>query len=136
MKTIFESVITRGDFELATMLSKIDAYHVEGKLTDTERDELYAKARGGMQPQYDITKEIENLWDAIRELQNKSVDNTEPEDEQPEVEEYPEYIQPTGAHDAYQIGAKITEYGKKYICKLPNTVYPPSIYPAAWDSVN
>lgn len=137
MKSIFESAIAHGGFDLAAMLGKIDAYHIEGKLTDIDRDELYEKARGGMQPQYDVTKEIENLWAAIKVLQNKHIDDVEPpEAVQPEEDVYPEYKQPTGAHDAYQVGAKITEGGKKYICKMPNTVYPPSIYPAAWESVD
>ena len=34
------------------------------------------------------------------------------------VEEYPEYVKPTGAHDAYKIGDKITYNGKRYECHL------------------
>ena len=45
MKTIFENVIERGGYDLTGLLNRIDSYHVMGKLTDAERDELYAKAR-------------------------------------------------------------------------------------------
>ena len=41
MKTIFENVIARGDYDLAGLLKKIDGYHIAGRLSDDERDELY-----------------------------------------------------------------------------------------------
>lgn len=44
MKNIFKSVITRGGYNLSALLKKIDVYHIEGKLTDSERDELRAYA--------------------------------------------------------------------------------------------
>ena len=60
MKTIFESVIARGDYNLTDLLGKIDSYHVMGRLTDAERDELYAKARAGALDAlgYDVKAEI------------------------------------------------------------------------------
>jgi hypothetical protein len=33
----FKEVISRGGFNLSSILKKIDVYHVEGKLTDDER---------------------------------------------------------------------------------------------------
>ena len=51
------------------------------------------------------------------------------------TEEYPEYIAPSGAHDAYKIGDKITYNGKKYVCKLDNCVWSPDAYPAGWEEV-
>lgn len=44
MKNIFKSVIARGGYNLSALLKKIDVYHIEGKLTDSERDELRAYA--------------------------------------------------------------------------------------------
>lgn len=32
MRTIFEQVIARGDYDLTAMLQNIDRYHIEGKL--------------------------------------------------------------------------------------------------------
>ena len=52
--------------------------------------------------------------------------------------EYPEYKQPTGAHDAYYNGDKVTFEGKKYICIAPEDtacVWSPSDYPAYWKLV-
>lgn len=52
MRTIFEQVIARGDYDLTAMLQNIDRYHIEGKLTDEDRESLYALAREGAQPVY------------------------------------------------------------------------------------
>lgn len=40
MVNIFKSVIARGGYNLSGILKKIDIYHVEGKLTDAERNDL------------------------------------------------------------------------------------------------
>lgn len=46
--------------------------------------------------------------------------------------EYPEFEQPTGAHDAYAKGSKITFEGKHYISLIDANVYSPTAYPAGW----
>jgi len=45
----------------------------------------------------------------------------------------PEWIPPTGAHDAYKKGAKVTYNGKIYICTYDNNAYAPGVY--GWDLV-
>ena len=40
MKDIFTDVILRGGFNLSGLLKKIDVYHIEGKLTDEDREYL------------------------------------------------------------------------------------------------
>lgn len=49
--------------------------------------------------------------------------------------EYPEWKQPTGAHDAYQKGDKVTYNGKKYISLIDSNTYSPADYPAGWKLV-
>lgn len=44
------------------------------------------------------------------------------------VEEFPEWKQPTGAHDAYNVGDKCSYNGKHYICDINGNVYPPPTY--------
>lgn len=128
IKGIFEQTILRGGFNLAEMLERIDLYNVEAKITDEEREALYALAREHAAPQYNYDAEIEAIWAAIRELQQAQEEGggTEPTDE------WPEYVQPTGAHDAYQVGDKITWNGKHYICIFANCVWSPADYPAGW----
>lgn len=49
--------------------------------------------------------------------------------------EYPEWKQPTGAHDAYHEGDKVTYNGKKYISLIDSNTYSPADYPAGWKPV-
>lgn len=71
MYSTFVGVIEQGSFDLTALLHSIDAYHIEGKLTDSERTELYALARKAAAPDYDVRLEIEGMWEAIRALQTR-----------------------------------------------------------------
>lgn len=48
------------------------------------------------------------------------------------LDEWPEFVQPTGAHDAYKKGDKVTFEGKHYISLIDGNVYSPTAYPAGW----
>ena len=50
-------------------------------------------------------------------------------------EEWPEFAQPTGAHDAYHAGDQIAYNGKHYICKMDGCVWSPDVYPTGWQEV-
>ena len=43
-------------------------------------------------------------------------------------EEYPEWIQPTGAHDAYALGAIVTHNGQLWISTVASNVWEPGVY--------
>lgn len=49
------------------------------------------------------------------------------------IEEWPEFVQPTGAHDAYNTGDKVTFEGQHYICLIDNNTWSPAAYPAGWE---
>ena len=49
------------------------------------------------------------------------------------IDEYPEWVQPTGAHDAYNIGDKVTYNGQHYVCTSNANVYAPDVY--GWDLI-
>lgn len=49
------------------------------------------------------------------------------------AEEWPEFKQPTGAHDVYMAGDKTTYKGEHYTCKADNTAHSPEEYPEAWE---
>ena len=61
----------------------------------------------------------------------------EPGPDEPEVpaEEWPEYSQPQGAHDAYMAGDRVTWHGVRYECLSDGCVWSPTDYPAAWREV-
>ena len=44
------------------------------------------------------------------------------------LDEYPEWVQPAGAHDAYNIGDKVTYNGQRYVCTSNANVYAPDVY--------
>ena len=50
--------------------------------------------------------------------------------------EYPEFVQPTGAHDAYAKGAKVTYNGKRYVSLIDANVWTPEVYPTGWSEVS
>lgn len=51
------------------------------------------------------------------------------------VEEWPEFKQPTGAHDAYAKDTKVTFEGKHYKSLIDANVYSPTAYPQGWELV-
>lgn len=55
----------------------------------------------------------------------------EPEPEEPEVT-IPEFVQPTGAHDAYNTGDRVSYNGKVYESVINSNVWSPDAYPQGW----
>lgn len=49
------------------------------------------------------------------------------------AEEWPEWSQPVGAHDAYTKGAKVSHNGKHYISTADSNVWEPGVY--GWDEI-
>lgn len=47
------------------------------------------------------------------------------------VDEWPEWVQPTGAHDAYNKGDKVSYNGKHYICTIDANAYAPGV--SGWE---
>ncbi|MBE6671337.1 MAG: hypothetical protein E7593_03945 [Ruminococcaceae bacterium] len=129
MKNVFKTVIEKGDYDLTALIKKIDTYHIEGKITDEERNELCSQARVSPKAQYNYDTEIEKLWEAVRALQKNETNNGATED-------IPEWKQPTGAHDAYITG-NVMRYtdGKVYVSMIDNNVWSPDTYPAGWEVV-
>lgn len=57
------------------------------------------------------------------------------ETETPPTETIPDFVQPTGAHDAYKKGDKVKFEGKIYESLIDANTYSPSAYPAGWKEV-
>lgn len=49
------------------------------------------------------------------------------------LDEFPEWVQPTGAQDAYNKGDKVSYNGKHWISTVDSNVWMPSVY--GWDEV-
>lgn len=128
--------INTGNFELAGILRKIDILWTEGSLTDDEREEYKALARdkAPMEKGYAAYEErflrLEERIKALEEAHRAETGETA------EPEEYPAWITPTGAHDAYYAGAKMTwTDGLRYVCTAPEgyaVAYGPDVLPGYW----
>lgn len=136
MYRILRSVIESKDFKLEDILYKISKMYVEDRITEEQKSELdnMARSKARMENSYDIQKQLDNIFARLEALENKNVETEDAETTEP-VEEYPEFVQPTGAHDSYKIGDKVTYNSKKYICKMDNCVWSPDTYPAGWEEV-
>lgn len=83
------------------------------KIGDRFRDEydgilyeVYASAGDNLYPPHQVPAVWKRVWE----------------------EEWPDWIQPTGAHDVYALGAKVKHNGKKWISDANNNVWEPGVY--------
>lgn len=145
MYEVIRNVILSGRFELVDMLSKIDTIWLQGNLTDNQRAELVDLARNHAEPENsyaglkaqvatlfqnytEMGTLLASLTDRVTVLEGGTVEPAEPE-------EYPLYKAPTGAHDAYNTGDKITYNGKRYICVATEgtaVAWSPDVMPDYW----
>ena len=143
MKELFLNVINNGDYELRDILRKINLSYIKSELTDEDKTELEDLARANANPQNSYApveirleeafRRIEALESKVKALEGTETD--EPVEGEEVVEEYPEYVQPLGGHDAYKIGDKITFNGKRYVSLIDGNNWSPSIYPQGWEEV-
>lgn len=137
MYEVTKNVIQSGSFELAGILAKIDTLWVQGSLTDGERLELIGLARGKADPAHSFAPmqaQIDALAARVAALEGKVA----PAEPDAPAEEYPAYVQPTGSHDAYHNGDRVTFNGKQYTCVAPEgvaVVWSPEVYPDYWEEV-
>lgn len=134
MYEIFKNILNNKKYELVDILNKIDEFYVQDSLTKEQKEELEEEARKNANPvnsYADFQTQIDKLAERITVLENK-LSSSGTGSEGAEEDEYPEYVQPTGAHDAYKIGDKITYNGKHYECIYDGCVWTPDAYPQGW----
>ena len=124
MKEIFEDIIARGEYRLSDILAKIKKYHIEGELTDEEKDELIVMARGNARKENEI-----NVYEKLIELEMRVISC---EKQQPaESGEAEEYI----PGKWYYSGMKARFKDEVYTCIAPEgtpCVWSPEEYPTYW----
>ena len=139
MYEIIKNVIQSKQYELTDVLRKIDTLWFEGTLTEEQRAELRESAQTNAKPENSyapLQNQINTLFENVKELAQEiaALKNGGVAPEEP-TEEYLPYVQPTGAHDAYKAGDKITYKDKKYICQKDGCVWNPDDYPQGWKKV-
>lgn len=111
--TIYDPIPYEGNMELYK-----DKYYIQN-------DVLYICTRdSGIA----LTHVLSDLVGTYVKLVNQQTD-TETQDD------YTEFKQPTGAHDAYKKGDRITFQNKRYESVIDDNVYSPENYPAGWKLV-
>lgn len=130
------SRIQDGHFDLEEMISLINYYHIHSELTTEERENLIEEARSMAEEalEVDPKSEILALWTAVRALQDEVAllrSGTAPQTPLPDS--FPDFIQPTGAHNAYNSGQGVTYNGKHYRSLIDGNVWSPDTYPAGWE---
>ena len=107
MYEVTKNVIQSGNYELTDILTKIDTMWLQGSITDSERLSLIEMARGKADPSHSyapLQAQIDSLAQRVAVLESKY----NPADPETPADEYPDYVQPTGAHEAYYNGDKMT----------------------------
>lgn len=139
MYSIIKNVILNHTYtDLNKLLAKIKRIWIEENITDEEYNQLINLTLNNIPVKnYDIQVQIDKLWAAIHKLEsnsNNNSNNNQSNNEEPEnsIDNIPEFIQPTGAHDAYQQNDMVTYNGAIYISLINGNVWAPDIYPAGW----
>ncbi len=86
-----------------------------------------------------IVQDEGNFYRSIHDVTN-AAQNTKPS-ENPSMwtrignpdEEYPQWFQPIGAHDAYQVGDKVTHNEKRWVSIVNANIWEPGVY--GWEEV-
>lgn len=86
-----------------------------------------------------ILKDGDRLYRSIHDITNVA-QNTKPS-ETPSMwspignpeEEYPDWSQPLGAHDAYALGSKVSHNNKKWVSTAKDNIWVPGVY--GWEEV-
>lgn len=140
MYSTIKSVIESGRYELNDMLKKIDTIWLQGGVTDEQKDELVELAREKADPAQSyapLQEQLDQAFAKISALESRVsvLEAGETPEPAPDPEEWPQWVQPTGAHDAYQTGDKVTYNGKHYQSTINGNVWSPDAYPAGWQLV-
>lgn len=140
MYSTIKSVIESGRYELNDMLKKIDTIWLQGGVTDEQKDELVELAREKADPAQSyapLQEQLDQAFAKISALESRVsvLEAGETPEPAPEPEEWPQWVQPTGAHDAYNTGDKVTYNGKHYQSTINGNVWSPDAYPAGWQLV-
>lgn len=133
----FQTIINTGGYDLADLTERIKTMYAMGELTEDEIKQLLEQAQTNAKPDdsyaplSDRVKYIEE-WETTIEKRLRKLETGSSTDPNGLADEWPEYKQPTGAHDAYHVGDKITYNGKHYTCVLDGCVWTPDAYPQGW----
>ena len=130
-----EKIDTVNATQSITFVTLAEAGQIDD-VTATEHADLFVRWIEGVDC-YDgrIVKRFEELYQVIEGKGHIAQTGWEPENAPSlfkkignPTEEFPQWSQPIGAHDAYDVGAKVTHKEKKWIATVGGNVWEPSVY--------
>lgn len=131
--------IKSADFTTATFIEQAEAGNVDAE-TASQHSDLFEPWASGMEYTVDALRQYEGqLYRCVQA--HTSQDDWTP-DKTPSLwvkahdpaEEWPEWMQPTGAHDAYAKGAQVSHNDKHWISDIDANVYEPGV--SQWTEVS
>lgn len=118
------------------LIAKIQRLYIEGTLTESQYTELRTMlAEQNPVKTYDVESELDRVWVELRRIASIVDSMPEPSPEPEPSEDVPDWVQPTGAHDAYQKGDKVRYNGNVYESLIDGNVWSPDAYPAGWQKL-
>lgn len=132
-------ILNGSGWNLTSILHQLDILWLENQITEEERNSLKDYARMRAQSEYSyapldervLTLELalKALEDRVKALEDGDTPTPGPD---PEI---PEWVQPTGAYNAYNIGDKVRYKGQIYESIIDGNVWAPDVYPAGWREI-
>lgn len=113
------------------LIEKMQRLYLEGILTEEQYLTLRtALAEAQPVKTYDYEAEFDRLWVEVKRI--AAIVDTMPEPTPTPEPDIADWVQPTGAHDAYNTGDKVRFKGDIYESLIDGNVWSPEVYPQGW----
>ena len=119
-------VIQSGEYNLSDLTKKIDTLWLKSYLTDDERESLTKLAIEKANPDAGLPSFSERM--AALEKRVSKLEGNLSSGGDSGSSDWPEWVQPTGAHDAYSKGSQVTHNGERYVSKIDANVWEPGVF--------
>ena len=119
-------VIQSGEYNLSDLTKKIDTLWLKSYLTDDERESLTKLAIEKASPDAGLPSFSERIAALEKRVSNLEGNLSSGGDSG--SSDWPEWVQPTGAHDAYAKGSQVTHNGERYISQIDANVWEPGMF--------
>lgn len=119
-------VIQSGEYNLSDLTKKIDTLWLKSYLTDDERESLTKLAIEKASPDAGLPSFSERM--AALEKRVSKLEGNLSSGGDSGSSDWPEWVQPTGAHDAYAKGSQVTHHGEKYVSQIDANVWEPGVF--------
>ena len=118
-------VIQSGEYNLSDLTKKIDTLWLKSYLTDDERESLTKLAIEKANPDAGLPSFSERM--AALEKRVSKLEGNLSSGGDSGSSDWPEWVRPTGAHNAYAKGSQVTHNGERYVSQIDANVWEPGV---------